>query len=188
MVGVAVSKLFGLSPRLINLQWLGGALACAVATAAMALTNTIHPPAGATALLAVVDDDIAKLGWFLIPVIMLGCTLMLAVALFINNIDRRFPMYWWTSTDLSTVSMWTSGQGRGTGSDVETGSEKAPASDADETSTSSDARGSATEAGMTGQAPGGSIVIRSGGVSVPDDIFLSVQERRILDDISQRLL
>lgn len=67
----------------------------------MAFTKTVHPPAGATALLAVVDDAIIDLGWFLIPVVLLGCALMLVAALVINNIQRRFPIYWWTPEDLA---------------------------------------------------------------------------------------
>lgn len=99
--GVAVAKLFRLSPRFDDIQWVGGALACASATCLMALTNTVHPPAGATALLAVVDDSLVRLGWVLVPVMMLGCALMLGVALLVNNVAaRRFPMYWWTPEEL----------------------------------------------------------------------------------------
>jgi HPP family protein len=75
-------------------------LACAAATAAMALTKTLHPPAGATALLAVVDDSSLEMGWFLIPVVQLGCILMICTALLLNNIQRRYPVYWWTAEDL----------------------------------------------------------------------------------------
>ncbi len=67
----------------------------------MGFTKTIHPPAGATALLAATSEDITKLGWFLIPLITLGSSLMLAVACITNNIQREFPMYWWTPVDLS---------------------------------------------------------------------------------------
>lgn len=113
IVGVSVAKLFALDPTLFpaadgpesevpahDLTWLAGALACASATAIMALTGTVHPPAGATALLAVVDADVRALGWLLIPVILLGCTLMFGVALLVNNLQRRFPVYWWTSGEV----------------------------------------------------------------------------------------
>ncbi|KAG5990098.1 hypothetical protein E4U43_004367 [Claviceps pusilla] len=96
LTGVAVAKLFQLSDQFPSLQWVGGALACALSTVLMGLTKTVHPPAGATALLAVVDARLVQIGWFLLPVIMLGCALMLAVALLVNNIERRFPVYWWT--------------------------------------------------------------------------------------------
>lgn len=103
IVGISICKLFLLSDDFDRIRWLGGALACAAATSAMGLTNTVHPPAGATALLTVVDNGIVDLGWFLIPVLMLGCVLMLACALLFNNVLRRFPVYWWTAEDLSTV-------------------------------------------------------------------------------------
>ncbi|KXH62604.1 HPP family protein [Colletotrichum nymphaeae SA-01] len=62
VVGVAICKLFQLSPHFDSIRWLGGALSCALATTVMALTKTVHPPAGATALLAVVDDGVVHLG------------------------------------------------------------------------------------------------------------------------------
>ncbi|PHH85011.1 hypothetical protein CDD83_1034 [Cordyceps sp. RAO-2017] len=100
IVGVGVAKLFQLSDRFHQIRWVGGALSCASATALMALTKTVHPPAGATALLAVADDHLVALGWLLVPLVLLGCALMLAVALLVNNIERRFPLYWWTPMDL----------------------------------------------------------------------------------------
>jgi CBS-domain-containing membrane protein len=96
VVGVSIRKLSSLAPDMESTRWLAGAASCATTTALMALTNSIHPPAGATALLAVVDDKVANLDWYLIPVVMLGCLLMLITALLINNIQRRFPIYWWT--------------------------------------------------------------------------------------------
>ncbi|KAG5982712.1 hypothetical protein E4U55_001502 [Claviceps digitariae] len=109
LVGVTVAKLFQLSDRFPDTQWVGGALACALATALMALTKTVHPPAGATALLAVVDTTLVRIGWFLLPVVMLGCALMLAVALLVNNIERRFPIYWWTPEECGRRSGGGSG-------------------------------------------------------------------------------
>ncbi|OKL57775.1 hypothetical protein UA08_07074 [Talaromyces atroroseus] len=101
VIGVGICKLFALSPHFESIRWLGGALACAIATALMAITKTTHPPAGATALLAVVSDDSLPLGWLLVPMMLLGVVLMLIVALVINNIQRKFPQYWWTPEDLS---------------------------------------------------------------------------------------
>ncbi|KAH6973969.1 HPP family protein [Ilyonectria destructans] len=100
IAGISVAKLFLLSDRFDDVQWVAGALACASATALMALTKTVHPPAGATALLAVVDRDLLNIGWLLIPLVLLSCALMLGVALVLNNIERQFPMYWWTPEDL----------------------------------------------------------------------------------------
>ncbi|KAI1633236.1 HPP family protein [Biscogniauxia mediterranea] len=100
IVGVSCCKLFSLSPNFESIRWLGGALACAFTVALMGLTKTIHPPAGATALIAVIDDGITRVGWFLVPLVILHCSIMLGVALVLNNIQRRYPIYWWTSDDL----------------------------------------------------------------------------------------
>lgn len=62
----------------------------------MQLTKTVHPPAGATALLAAVNQQVIDLSWYLIPVILLSVTLALIVALFVNNIQRRYPVFWFT--------------------------------------------------------------------------------------------
>jgi len=104
VIGVGICKLFALSPHFQSLRWIGGSLACATATAVMNLTKTVHPPAGATALLAVVDNSSLELGWFLIPVIQLGCILMICTALLLNNIQRRYPIYWWTAENLGRRS------------------------------------------------------------------------------------
>jgi HPP family len=66
----------------------------------MGATKTVHPPAGATALLAATSPDITQLGWFLLPLVLLGSALMLASACIINNMHRQFPVYWWTPVDL----------------------------------------------------------------------------------------
>ncbi|KAI8628719.1 HPP family protein [Xylariaceae sp. FL1651] len=101
VVGVSFCTLFRLHSDADWVRWLGGALACASTTALMGLTNTVHPPAGATALIAVVDDRAVSIGWRLIPLTLLGCTVMLFVALLLNNLFGRFPLYWWTASDLA---------------------------------------------------------------------------------------
>ncbi|KAI1277677.1 HPP family-domain-containing protein [Xylaria sp. FL0933] len=103
VVGVSICKLFQLSSDEYWVRWLGGALACATTTALMGLTKTVHPPAGATALIAVIDDRSVKIGWKLIPLILLSCTVMMIVALILNNVFTRFPLYWWTPSDLGVL-------------------------------------------------------------------------------------
>lgn len=65
----------------------------------MHLTRTIHPPGGATALIAVVGgSNIHALGyWYVITPIGLGALLMLVIALLVNNLSphRRYPQYWY---------------------------------------------------------------------------------------------
>jgi len=101
IIGIGITKLFHLNPNFENLRWIAGALSVGLTSAFMGFTKTIHPPAGATALLAATTPEITELGWFLIPLILLGSVLMVAVACVINNIQREFPMYWWTAADLS---------------------------------------------------------------------------------------
>ena len=85
-----------MAPNDDSIRWVGGALACAIATSIMAATDNVHPPAGATALIAVVDVPSRKLGWWMIPLVLLSCVIMMGVALILNNVQRRFPMYWWS--------------------------------------------------------------------------------------------
>lgn len=66
----------------------------------MSVTGTVHPPGGATSVLAATNSQIIGLGWMYVPFMMLSSALMLAVALIINNIQRAYPVYWWTPRDL----------------------------------------------------------------------------------------
>jgi CBS-domain-containing membrane protein len=79
-------------------MWIASSLAVATAIAAMHATKTLHPPGGATALIAVMGSDrIHNLGFLyaLIPV-GAGALIMLIVALLVNNIpkSRRYPDFW----------------------------------------------------------------------------------------------
>jgi len=77
---------------------LASALAVSTAIFVMHATKTLHPPGGATALIAVVgSQQIHSLGYFytIMPV-GVGVVIMLMVALVINNIShhRRYPEFW----------------------------------------------------------------------------------------------
>ena len=74
-----------------------------VASAFMGLTKTVHPPADATALLCSTEPTIAELGWLFWPLIILGTTLLLAVACVLNTVISRdnSRFNWWTPADLS---------------------------------------------------------------------------------------
>lgn len=155
--------MFALDPRAEAYTELGGALACGLTTAVMLLTNTTHPPAGATALLAVTHSDTAALGWFLFPVMLLGVTVMQAAAVVINNIQRRYPLYWWTSHPLSPS--------RG---DTENAIHKETAS------VPSHYEDSLTDVPRR-------LILEHGDISVPDGILLSAEEKEMLLRISERL-
>lgn len=96
IVGVTVWKLFQLAPW--HIPWAAEAIAVSTAIALMHATRTLHPPGGATALIAVIGSSkIHWLGYYyvLIPAT-LGPLILLAVALLVNNIPstRRYPEIW----------------------------------------------------------------------------------------------
>lgn len=92
MVGVTGWQWLGFDP------WLAQATAVATAIALMHLTRTLHPPGGATALIAVIgSDQIHAMGYLycLVPAL-IAPLVMLAVALVVNNLaaERRYPEFW----------------------------------------------------------------------------------------------
>jgi CBS-domain-containing membrane protein len=92
VVGVAAFQLLGHEP------WLAEAVAVATAIAAMHATKTLHPPGGATALIAVIgSEQIHALGFLyvLVPATT-GALILLLVGLLVNNIPatRRYPEVW----------------------------------------------------------------------------------------------
>jgi len=79
--------------------WLAAPIAVATAIAVMHATKTLHPPGGATALIAVIGGEkIHNLGYLyaIIPA-GVGALIMLVVALLVNNIPkrRRYPEFWY---------------------------------------------------------------------------------------------
>lgn len=94
--GVAIAKLFQYSSSFENIEWVSGAVGCALASWVMSITNTIHPPGGATAVLASTQSQVIRMGWRYVPVVLMDSVLMVVVALIFNNILRQYPMYWWT--------------------------------------------------------------------------------------------
>jgi CBS-domain-containing membrane protein len=75
------------------------AMAVATAIALMHLTRTLHPPGGATALIATLGStEIQRLGfWYVLMPATLGPLMLLLVALVVNNLPktRRYPEVWW---------------------------------------------------------------------------------------------
>jgi len=115
LTGICITKLFHLLPteeRFQSLLWLAGSLSCATSVVVMQITGTTHPPAGksmrnppavrllipllvgATALLAAVNTEVREMGWYYLPVVLLTSTLALVVAVLIDNIQRRYPTFW----------------------------------------------------------------------------------------------
>ncbi|PCG91299.1 HPP [Penicillium occitanis (nom. inval.)] len=99
LIGVCITKLFSLMPgqaRFESLRWLAASLSTATAIVVMQLTGTTHPPAGATALLPATNDEIWNLSWYYLPVVLLSSTILMCCALVLNNIHRRYPIFWFT--------------------------------------------------------------------------------------------
>ncbi|KAE8356152.1 HPP family protein [Aspergillus coremiiformis] len=163
-LGIGIGRLFALNPYASSIPQVGGALACAITTALMVLTKTVHPPAGATALLAVTEGY--EVGWFLILIMLLGSVLMQVVALLINNIQRRFPVYWWTPDPLPRPEIEDTESARG--------EKEAPWAP----------RASDDDSQITVPAQ---IIIQEGRVLVPDNVWITAEEMTCLEKISQRL-
>ena len=92
LVGVASYKLFG------GTIWIAAALAVSCAIVAMLATKTLHPPGGATALIAVIGGaKIHALGYLyaFVPA-GAGAVILLIIALLVNNLskNRKYPEYW----------------------------------------------------------------------------------------------
>ncbi len=92
VIGVACFQLFG------NTIWIASALAVSLAIVAMLATKTLHPPGGATALIAVIGGaKVHSLGFFyaLVPA-GAGAVILLFVALLVNNLsrNRKYPEFW----------------------------------------------------------------------------------------------
>jgi CBS-domain-containing membrane protein len=92
IIGVSAYKLFH------PWMWLAAAVAVATAIAAMHATKTLHPPGGATALIAVIGGDkIHNLGYlYVLMPVTAGAAILLIVALIFNNIPktRKYPEFW----------------------------------------------------------------------------------------------
>jgi CBS-domain-containing membrane protein len=186
VIGCGVGKLFLLSDNFEEIKWLGGALACASATAVMALTKTVHPPAGATALLAVVDPTLIQVGWFLIPVMLMGCALMLGAALLINNLERRFPIYWWSPEDLRKPnSLFRRRHSKKKA--AEAAADETKPEEANERYVSDLEAATDKEAEREDAQHAADIIIKPGQVIVPEHVYLTQEEQQYLETICKRL-
>lgn len=92
IVGVACWQVFGAT------LWIAAAFAVSLAIVAMLATKTLHPPGGATALIAVIGGaKIHELGFLYVFIPAgAGAVVLLIVALLVNNLakNRKYPEYW----------------------------------------------------------------------------------------------
>jgi len=92
IIGVSCYKMLG------SQMWLASSVAVATAIAIMHATKTLHPPGGATSLIAVIGSSKVHALGYLYAIIPagVGAVIMLVVALLVNNIpqSRRYPEFW----------------------------------------------------------------------------------------------
>jgi CBS domain-containing membrane protein len=88
-IGVTIYKLIP------DPVWISAPLAVSLSIIFMQITKTLHPPGGATALLAVIGSEkIKALGYlYALSPVFTGVTILLFVALIFNNVtsNRRYP-------------------------------------------------------------------------------------------------
>ena len=93
LVGVSSQAMLGAEPVM------AAALAVSTAIALMHMTQTLHPPGGATALIAVIGGPgIHDMGyWYVLLPCGVGAVCMLILALVANNLAarKRYPVFWW---------------------------------------------------------------------------------------------
>jgi hypothetical protein len=172
---VGITKLFLYHHEFDRIRWIAGAVACGIASAFMLVTNTIHPPGGATAVLAATEPVITAMGWYFVGLIMLGTTLMLIVALVINNIQRQFPVYWWTPIDVREARRVRREQRH----DEETRPDANGGIEKKETE--------GEQAQETAQEKGLCIAIDPYEVQLPEDLSLNATEVAVLEGLKERL-
>ncbi|KAF0689763.1 Aste57867_18831 [Aphanomyces stellatus] len=96
IVGVTVARIFlDVAPG-DDYKWLSCALAVSISLVLMQVTDTVHPPGGATALIAVISGpDIEDIGYmYVVAPVFAGSCILVAVSVLINNIERQYPRYW----------------------------------------------------------------------------------------------
>lgn len=101
--GHLIGGLTGCSIRLIfgedGETFLAVAIAAALTLFIMQITGNQHPPAGATAVIALVSPKTFPWAGFqyVITPVLSGCCVLFFVALTINNLasSRHYPIYWY---------------------------------------------------------------------------------------------
>lgn len=78
-----------------DLSWLASALAVSLSIVFMQITKTLHPPGGATALIAVIGSDhIKSLGyWYILSPVGIGVIILFVIAMITNSFpeNRKYP-------------------------------------------------------------------------------------------------
>lgn len=90
VIGVSVFKLFG------DIIWIAAPLAVSLSIIGMQMAKSLHPPGGATALIAVTGGNgITSLGYqYVFSPVLTGVFILFVIALIFNNIPhkRQYPV------------------------------------------------------------------------------------------------
>ena len=90
-IGVTVHQLFP------DITFIAAPLAVSLSIVMMQITKTLHPPGGATALIAIIGTQkIKALGyWYVLSPVLTGVLILLFTALIFNNMtsSRRYPAH-----------------------------------------------------------------------------------------------
>ncbi|MFV8369274.1 HPP family protein [Flavobacterium sp. LB2R40] len=90
-IGVTIAK-FG-----PDVLWLSAPLAVSISIVLMQITKTLHPPGGATALIAIIGSPkIKELGyWYVLYPVLTGSLILLVIAMIVNNMtaNRLYPTH-----------------------------------------------------------------------------------------------
>lgn len=91
--GHVISALIGVTIQMWLPEpiWLSAPLGVSLSIIAMQVTKTLHPPGGATALIAIIGTEkIKTLGyWYVFSPVLIGTLILLTVALIVNNITEK---------------------------------------------------------------------------------------------------
>lgn len=89
LMGVAVYDFFGYT-------WWSLALGVTLALIFMTVTYSVHPPAGATAYVAIQTGGLGGDFMYILNPVLIGAVILVATAVIINKLGKRdYPTAWW---------------------------------------------------------------------------------------------
>jgi len=89
LMGVAIYDFFGLS-------WWSLTLGVTLAIIFMMVTHSVHPPAGATAYVAIQTGGLGMDYWYILNPVLFGASILVLTAIIINRMGKRdYPVAWW---------------------------------------------------------------------------------------------
>ena len=180
LLAVCVAKLFQLRPDSANL-WVVAALACACANLGMSITGSVHPPGGATAIVACIDPNVIRMGWMFPVLMLLASVLICAVACLFNNTLRQYPTHWWTSGE--TGQRWGGLRDK---CETKAGLERGQGRDDDPAHGPSKlALSPVTSLSNAGTEPG--MIVGLNGIHLPHGLMLTQDERAVVELLQTRI-